>query len=81
MNAADADHATPLHLAVRQGSPVEPELVKTLIRHRADLEARDVKGNAPLHFLPYAQVRGVGPMAGLENELCRTALLCFGVAG
>lgn len=73
MNAADADHATPLHLAVRQGSPVEPELVKTLIRHKADLEARDVKGNAPLHFLPYAQVRGVGPWAP-DRPCSRTSL-------
>mgnify|MGYP001807392820 CR=1 FL=1 len=57
MNAVDGDGATPLHLAVRQGAPVEPELVKTLLRHAADLEARDKAGNTPLAHLPCAQVR------------------------
>ncbi|KAG2436634.1 hypothetical protein HYH02_011568, partial [Chlamydomonas schloesseri] len=55
VNAADVDGATPLHLAVRQGAPVEPELVKTLLRHAADLEARDKAGNTPLAHLPCAQ--------------------------
>ncbi|GLC49139.1 hypothetical protein PLESTB_000186600 [Pleodorina starrii] len=55
VNALDAEQQTPLHLAVRANCSVEPELVKTLIRHNADLERADVRGHTPLHFLPCAQ--------------------------
>lgn len=63
VNAVDAEQQTPLHLAVRANCPVEPELVKTLIRHDANLDHADTRGQTPLHFLPSAQV-GVG--AGRE---------------
>ncbi|GFR47519.1 hypothetical protein Agub_g9237 [Astrephomene gubernaculifera] len=55
VNALDNENQTPLHLAVRNNCPVEPELVKTLIRHEADVTAKDTKGHTPLHFLPNAQ--------------------------
>lgn len=67
VNALDNEQQTPLHLAVRPATHVEPELVKTLIRRGADLELRDVRGNLPLHHLPHVQVGGakaVGAGAG-----------------
>ena len=57
VNALDNDNQTPLHLAIRAATHVEPELVKTLIRRGAGLEIKDVHGNNPLHFLPASQVQ------------------------
>ncbi|GIL75254.1 hypothetical protein Vretifemale_5031, partial [Volvox reticuliferus] len=77
VNAEDGELQTPLHLAVRANCPVEPELVKTLIRHNANLERADVRGHTPLHFLPCAQVGDWLHWAAYEGrESLMQVLLC-----
>ena len=67
VNARDVSkcHMTPLHVAVLHGNEA---IVKLLLEHEAEVDARDCKGFTPLHLCARQA----------ESEEIVKALLCYG---
>jgi len=48
VNATNHKGSTPLHFACYSDCPAAKQLVQSLLRHDANIESRDARGNTPL---------------------------------